>query len=650
MSLTISSQQLIATNLRYGSTAKSLKTLAFSDLAAKALFLSDKPLDIKEISKKVAELINVRSVSEDLIKNGLSELKNDGQITERSSKWELKKDSRNKIENEVKKNLSELDNVLNNHFPKTIDGEKLSGWFTDAITDFFVYNGDEWVQSVCKGLPKYLKNIKTTDELLDASIKKHGLSEYVNELKSSFRGFLSSDNIEDQRYLISVGFAMFSARLVAADVGADPIIIEELRNATFLVDTNFLFALQLDSHRFAASLEVEQALIAISARLVFIRETKEEYNRVWLGKKGEILKLVDVYPNEVVADTDDDFISTAVCRGCSDRESFETFFQSISTLPPQMKKELTISLLEDEKIDEEVRKAKNDNKLKTAIQKWYLKFKPFWRQSKSKSALEHDASLIYVADFERRAGNNVYILTLDRGLQVCCAERVGNHEIPHAVHLEGLVQILATNNAGPSLDATNYAPLLANILLKRCVPPEHMYSAQDLHWLYRTQQNIAKFNPVKIKEIALEVTKARLSGKSANDDKLQRTVNRLYQEEMQNTNVVVEESVERAHRAEEEAKLEKEKRVAIEKELNQKNKNEDLRLAKGRLIKALLWRIPVVLFMSIVVYILASIVLEALQKDNVLDFVISVCTFIGFGYKLLKLPIKEFLEFKKTRS
>lgn len=648
MDSAITPQQLIAINLRYGTTAKALKPLAFADLSAKALFSSNKPLTIKEISAKVADLIGISTVSEDLIKKGLNELKNDKKAIESNNKWELKSDTRKEIEKEIKSFSDGLNKVLKNHFPQNIDEKELAAWFVDAITDFFTYNGDEWVQSICRGPQNFSKKFKTVDDLLNTSIKKHKLEAHANELKNSFNCFLGSDKTEDQHYMINVGFAMFSARLVAADVGADPIALDELKNATFLIDTNFLYALQLDTHKLALSLEtLGKTLLSINTKLLFINETREEYGRVWNGKKAEVLKLFDVYPEEVIIEADDNFISTAIARGCSKKSDFERFFESIKGIPSQMTNGPEIKILEDKDIIKEVEKGKNDGKLKVAIQNWCQKLRPRWQPPKSPSALGHDAALTYVAEHERKTNSKFYILTLDRGFQACCAERAGAHELSSAIHLEGLINILAANNAGPEIDAANFAPLLANILVKQCIPPEHTYSSQDLHWLYSIQKNIAKFEPKKIKQIALEVTKARLAGKRADDDKLQRTVNRFYQEEIQDANRAVDESLERARKAEEETQNEKAKRIAAEEKVHQMENKDQLRIINKKLFLALAWRIPVVIILGVIAFILASLAFAKLEIDGLLDFVVTVGTLIVAGYGFVKSPVKKYLEAKR---
>ncbi len=634
-------QQLTAINLRYGTVAKSLKTLAFSDLSAKALYLLGKPARLDEVSKSVAQIIGVRSLSNDLVLKGLQELKNDRKAMVSKDLWELLEQTSKDIKKQIESLETSLLSVLKRNFPADIELNLLTNWFIDVISDFFIYNGDEWVQSICKGSSNFTK-LKTFDELLEPSIKKHKLTLHINELKNSFSGFLNSSNKDDQFYIVNIGYAMFSARLVAADVGADPIALEELQNASFFLDTNFFYALQLEKNRLATSLEaLGEALKEIGAKLFFIHETEEEYKRVWSGRRLEVLRLLDIYPNDVVSAADDSFVSTALARGCLNKSDFEVFFDSVQQLPQKMVEGLPITKIDDKEVNKIVLKAKQDGGLKDFVQRWSLKMRPLWnRHPKSNAALGHDASLIMVVESERQIEKKTFILTLDRSLQACCAERAGNHNLPVAIYLEGLIQILAANNAGPGIDASNFAPLLTSIILKRCIPPEQMYSLQDLHWLYGIQKNVAKFKPSKIKQIALEVTRARLSGKTATDDALQRIVNRLYQEEIQSTSREVSEAMARAQSAEQDALREKTLRKQADSKLQMYERKNNLRIAKFKLIKTLAWRTPVSLAIGYLGFYLASI---SVNQSSPLDIVLGLVAFLGASYAILSKPIKAYM-------
>lgn len=644
----ITRQQLVATNLKYSSNAKSLKELAYADLVAKALFLSKKEMTIKEIAKKVAEIIGVSNVSNSLIRIGLAELESNRKIFVNKNLYSLVDRERNKLKEDVLLFSKKLEEVVDNHFPKKIEKNKIIAWFNDAIVDFFEYNGDEWVQSVCRGGHKLFKKIKTADEILDKSIKKHSLTEYSSELKNAFVGILASEDDRDQNYFASVGYAMFSARLVAADIGADPLMLDELRDSVFLVDTNFLFALQLDSHKFAASMEtLGKALNSINAELVVINKTKEEYDRALAGKKGEIKNLLNVYPEDVVMDANDDFIKTAISRGCKKSEDFDLFFGDILNIPSEVPKGPAIQVLELDDVEKEINKASSDEGLKNSIQKWCVKMRPRWWHKKSNLALEHDAALIYVAELEKKNGKNAFILTLDRGLQACCSERSGYHNLPSAIYLEGLLQIFAANNAGPDFDATNFAPLLSNILQKRCIPPEHTFSPEDLHWLYKIEKNVARFSSDKIKTIALEVAKNRLAGVDIDDGKLRRLVNRLYQEEVKNTEQVVEELSERTRAAEAVAIQEKERADSLATELNAAKKKELLRILRKALYRSLFWRIPLFLLFIFIAYFLIKLAIPNKESGNQwLGFVLNIIQGLVFLYYFLLKPIKIYKDKK----
>lgn len=122
----ITPKQLTAINLRYGTTAGSLKALAFANLSAKALFLSKEPKTVKEIAEGVAKLIEVRAVSEDLIKSGLDELKEDKKVFLRNNKWGLTKKTYEELNKEALLAANKLDSVIRRHFPKNIEKKSLS--------------------------------------------------------------------------------------------------------------------------------------------------------------------------------------------------------------------------------------------------------------------------------------------------------------------------------------------------------------------------------------------------------------------------------------------------------------------------------------------------------------------------------------------
>lgn len=642
--MTPTSDQLTAINLRYGTTSKSLKTLSFANLIAKAISVSGRPLDNKEIGQKVAEILEIRSIDQNLVLDGLEELEQKRDIYKtKKGKWNLNKNAQEKIYNGTIDITNLINGVITRHFPQSIDQEILTSWFNMATIDFFGHNGEECVKSVClnsSGNPK----IKTTDELLKKSIEKFKLTKYSGALINGFQAFLASSNKEDQKALMHFIFAMFSAKLITSDVGADPITLKSLRDSTFIIDTNFIFPLQLEAHRYFDSFSsLGKALKEINAKIVYINETKEEHSRVLNGKKGSILKLVKDYPLEVTINAEDPFIATAKKRACIELCHFETFFTELQNLPKDIPDGPELNLLDNKDIEKIIEKAKKDQKLKTKIQEWRLKLRPYWdKRPKTESALNHDASIIYVQEDESK-NSKVYVLTLDRSLQVCATERAGNHSMPPVIYLEGLIQVLAINNGGPNIDVTNYAPFLSSIILKRCAPPEDTYTLEDLHWLYSIQKNVAKFEPEKIKQIALEIARARLAGKKVDDKNLRRIIDRFYQEEIKEVGKVVQDAELKVTQVKAEIEQERNLRKISDNKLLIFEHKEQKRKALGKLGLQILWRLPTSIVATMIVYYLLVPLVESNGITANGDIILSSIVFLISGWGLLIKPINIYI-------
>ncbi len=71
---TLDIKDLVAVNLKYGSSAKPLKILAFAQLSAKALFLTTDFQKIEIITSGIVKLIGVKKISESLVEEGLNYL------------------------------------------------------------------------------------------------------------------------------------------------------------------------------------------------------------------------------------------------------------------------------------------------------------------------------------------------------------------------------------------------------------------------------------------------------------------------------------------------------------------------------------------------------------------------------------------------
>ena len=94
-------KQLVTINLKYGSSAKSLKTVAFAELAAKVLFISPKSLLIDELCKNMAELLGIQKIAKNFVEDGLNYLKEIRRVDFIDSDWSLRKDEKKEIKRDI---------------------------------------------------------------------------------------------------------------------------------------------------------------------------------------------------------------------------------------------------------------------------------------------------------------------------------------------------------------------------------------------------------------------------------------------------------------------------------------------------------------------------------------------------------------------
>jgi hypothetical protein len=624
----LDNRDLVTVNLKYGSAATPRIVLAFSELCAKVIYLSNVLFGSSELAKKIAEMLGVRKVSQESLITAMSLLEELGKVRKRNDKWQLTPDARDEIASHISQRRKQLEEVLDKHFPESIDRDVLRSWFNEIVATVFGQYGDEWVASVCRG-PRYkLSRLQALPNLIAHATSKHGLASMVHSLEAGFREFLRSDDLSDQDYLMSLGQAMFSARLVAADIAADPIALDEFRGATVIADTNLVFAFALEDHRLAKSvLALARALQSIGAEVVYLRITQEEYQRALEGVRGEVLAMIDVFPAEVVANAHNDFISTAQARACKTKEDFERFFDELSEFPSEIVEGVSLNIMENKEVEGDIEKAIKDENLKRRLKNLAGKLRPRWRREKSNLSLEHDAALIYVTQKERESGP---------------------YTMPTIISVDALVEILALESAGPSFDPTDLAPLLASIIINECSPIPTTYTIEDLQWMYGINQDVADLSPDHAKDIALSVSKARIEGARPGDRRLQLNVNRMFQAKREETEKKLRETYERLKTVEEDAQRVQAEKLSLEKKLVKHKTRDFISLARSRLRKRLFIRVPITFIGGILLWFLISWLTRGLESRDIISTIISLFFVVVFFCKFGWAPIMNYRQEVKS--
>lgn len=530
-------KELTTLNLKYNVRAQPLKTLAFAELVAKALYLEKDYIGIKKINRNANELLG-NNISRDFIYSALSFLESEGRLDKGNRTWKLTNEEQKKIKQSLNAQNQLRDVVLNRHFPEPIKMKTLRKWFVAANTAFFGHFGDHLIESISKG-DDIRYNSKPLEVLLQESIKTYNLTSYTNDLVEGYTNFVSSKKQDDAEYFMQLVFTLCSTRLMAADIGYDITVLEQLQNSTIALDTNILVSLALERKNSYKKLKaVFKALHKIGVKVVYSEGTKREYTHlIGFMKRETIAALNCGYTPEILKSTDNDFIRTAIDRGCNDESTFEEFFNSLLDIPTLEDFNLNLKLDVDPTTLEAEKNAENDKKLMARIQSENLGTTntKHERSEKSEASLLHDATLIHICEAKRRSNENYWILSSDRTLNICAKKRATSAQLPAVISLDILVQVLALHSSGLSLAATDFAPILSQLMLKEALPQKSAFTVLDLKSIYDLDASIVLLPPENVKDIAAFVNKAVYEGKDIkNDDAFKLEVERRIQRDTKN--------------------------------------------------------------------------------------------------------------------
>jgi hypothetical protein len=346
-------------------------------------------------------------------------------------------------------------------------------------------------------------------------------------LEAGFRDFIASDEPADVELNWSLGQSLLASQLVAANVGADPITSSEFHDALLLLDTNVLLVVALEASGHASHIGPLAAVLKkIGARVGVLDATREEYARVIEGRRGAILKAAENYSSRVLEESGDNFLQTAVQRQCTSRQDFELFLSELADVPTMFGGDYPIEVIHDSTISAVVADSARDESLQNRI-------RTVWEEHRSRPkppmAVLHDAAVTRVVESFRAKGIKSAVLTLDRTMATVAAERAGPKATPSWLILDGLIQILAVDSAGPSLNVAEIAPLMASLIRQQVEPSMNTYTADDLAFMLDVEERCAELPPERVRDIAAAVAHARFQGTERTNPELQLTIRRAFQ-------------------------------------------------------------------------------------------------------------------------
>jgi hypothetical protein len=520
--------EIIAANLRYGDTAAPLRVRAYAQVVAKVLLAEERgtALKLEKIRQRCRELLITATPTRESVQTALNFLIEQHQVNEvDGGRYRLTTQAWNALSTQVVVQGHQVEEAIARHFPLDVSAAILREWFELTAVRFFSAYGDRWVAATARGRKPEVTSANVEGVAIEAA-RQLGLSDEAGLLAEQFRDFIRSDNPEDNTLLWHFGRATFAARLMAADLASDPISTRELAGGLLIIDTNVLLALAVETPDMMPALNgLARALSTLDVRLVYSKQSLEEYERIVDVWRGETLSHLDRYGYGVVRDAGDDHVQAAIRRACAAKDHFETFYDELARVPNQLGT-LRIEPLEDTELEAAAEAGAADGSLVQRI-------RDAWSAQRSGSkrlaAARHDAALTAMGRASRTRGQPCWVVTSDRTMQRLAASWAGGTDAPLWITLDTLLQVLAVEQEGSNMDATVFAPLLAQLISHDVQACRYQYELTDIQTLEEIITGAEDLPPQDVQTIARRIHARRMGGAARTDPELKLEINRVYQ-------------------------------------------------------------------------------------------------------------------------
>jgi len=509
--------------LRVDSSSKSLTKRALAQLILKIIYYLDSPPTQLEIANELSGILGT-TISSEKIALALELLLNEKKISESYRRYSIKENKKKKIDEAYNEFINRQDRIINKFFNNVSSKRSfVLQWFEDVTIEFFKEYSSEWISDLClttdgavkgkqQGIQAILDKTTNSNKNLDPRDKEW--------LKRQYLKFIQSNDPDVSSILWDYGTCCFSSSLITANIAADPVSVDEFKGSKCILDTNILMYLDLERSKFKESFKsMENIFIDLNISPVYFFITRDEFINTMASKKDIVLRVIDSYSQKVISETDDPFIKTALQRGCETKEDFEQFFDQLMDIPKYLSELLEIKQYDVVGLDDAIKKGQEDKALKERIGALY---KSKRHRDKKENVLQHDAGLITGAEFVRKQEKS-FILSRDISVKEVALEKPLRNEMPIAVGLYTLINVLAIDNGGTDVDPTNYAPLFASIIKLALIPERDVFKVEDLSRMLDVQSQIADLPSDRIIDMAKELHHNQMIGVPEEEISLQLT-------------------------------------------------------------------------------------------------------------------------------
>ena len=500
--------------LRLDSTTKSLSKNAISQLLIKILYANSNSLSENQIISEYKRILNKRKIDETQIKKNIQLLRDDNSINYRKGSYYLSTNKRNKMQLSYQASEERESQIIETYFtPCFSEKQVISDWLSDVTIAFFKLYSNEWIADLCykkmSAISNSKENILTT---IKEETRKNKLLDKkdLDDLSSKYIDFITTKDLNVDQYLWEYGISQFAAQLISSFSGTDEFSIETFRNCKCVLDTNILMNIGLESSDYYSAFKsLEDMFTQLNVEVGILDITKEEYKRTVANKKDEIIRLAEIYPMSVLKETDDQYIKTAFVRHCRSAEDLSRFFSPLMSPPEHIEENVKINLFDDDNnLIDTIDRAQKDEQKKNELNSIYRKITG---KDKREPALIHDVGLIAGVNYLREQGK-YFILSQELSVNTYAKEKPSVNDLPISIRLETLINVLAVENGGLDIDASDYATLFAAMIRNRLIPNKDVFKVTDLSIMFEKNEHIAQLPEQETIRIAKKIHRERLLG------------------------------------------------------------------------------------------------------------------------------------------
>lgn len=463
------------------------------------------------IVNALKRITETKRIDSDLIDNALQSLVSNKEVHLKKRYYSLSKSKRDKIlDLQLESEKKKLDIIERFFTPCYSESKYVQEWLIDAMITFFEFFSNEWVSNLTISSKALINARASIEDIIQkrTNNNKHLEKQDKEVLAKKFFEMITTKDANIDYFIWEFGTSSFAARLISSSLGTDTNILDRFRGTVCLLDTNMLIKIALcdekQKHLFEA---LESAFIRLGIEVRFLEITHDEYVKAVELKKEEVMRNT-CFPISVLQETDDEYIQAACSLHCSSKQDFELFFRQIAEPPKVLFEKLEIMQLNSDKsIKQVIAEAQNDKSKCEDFDNVYFEFH---RKHKFINPLKHDVALIEFATYQQKQGNKYFILSQDVVVVHMAKRKPFGQELPIALSLETLINVLAVDNDCRNID--DFVQLFTSIIRNEFTPQHGTFQLTDLTYLQEHNQQVTSLPADMTIKLAQKVNQMRLLG------------------------------------------------------------------------------------------------------------------------------------------